>query len=97
MLRHLWWLLGLALVLGGVAVVLSSQTSSSDFGWFAYTPPSEGADWQMGWGDTLSGTSAMVVSRWQLMGGAAAAAGLVVLAGGLGFRLGRRRNAPRGS
>lgn len=97
MLRHLWWVLGLALVFGGVAVVLSSRTSSSDFGWFAYTPLSDDPDGQMGWGDSLWSGSAVVVSRWQLVGGAGAALGLLVLAGGIGFRLGRRRDAGRES
>jgi hypothetical protein len=34
-LRHLWWILGLALVGGGLAIALSSQASPTNVGWFA--------------------------------------------------------------
>ena len=94
-LRHLWWILGLALTAGGVIVAVSSQASSSDFGWFASTPLSDDSDWRMGWGDPMGSGSALIVSRWQLAGCAVAATGLIVLAGGIGFRLGRRRSALR--
>lgn len=94
MVRHLWWVLGLALVAAGVAVLLSTQASSSEFGWFAYTPLPDDADWQMGWADPRSSGSVMAVSRGQVAGLAVTTVGLVVLAGGVGFRLGRRRNAP---
>ena len=94
MRRHLWWVLGLVLVCGGVAVTLSAQAGPDDFGWFAYTPPSSEPDWHMGWSDPMSNGSALIVSRWQLAGFAVAVLGLVVIAGGAGFQLGRRRAKP---
>ena len=93
MRRHLWWVLGLVLVCGGVAVTLSAQAGPDDFGWFAYTPPSDDPDWHMGWSDPISSGSALIVTRWQAAGAVAVALGLVVIAGGVGFRLGRRRAA----
>jgi hypothetical protein len=94
MLRHVWWVLGLVLVCGGVAVALSAQAGPEDFGWFAYAPPSDDPDWHLGWSDPITNGSALVVSQWQMMGAAVAALGLMVVAGGAGFRLGRRRGAP---
>ncbi|WP_224274121.1 hypothetical protein [Nocardioides lacusdianchii] len=90
MRRHLWWVLGLVLVCGGVVVMLSAQAGPDDFGWFAYTPLSDDPDWHMGWSDPISSGSALIVSRWQVAGAAAVALGLVVIAGGVGFRLGQR-------
>src|SRR5918995_2316770 len=90
-LRHLWWVLGMVLVCGGVAVALSAQAGPDDFGWFAYTPPSHDPDGDMSWRGPISNGSALIVSRWQLAGGAVLALGLMVLAGGAGFHLGRRR------
>ena len=92
-LRHLWWVLGLALVCGGAALMLSAQAGPDDFGWFAYTPPSNDPDWHMSWRGPMTDGSALIVSRWQLAGSAIATLGLVTIAGGVGFRLGRR--APR--
>jgi heme/copper-type cytochrome/quinol oxidase subunit 1 len=84
--RHLWWILGLALVAGGVVLVLAGQPGgSADFGWTAYSPLDDSPDWRMSWGD------ATIVSRWQLVGGAVAAVGLMVVTAGIGFRLGQRR------
>ena len=96
-LRHLWWVLGLALVCGGVAVVLSTQAGPDDFGWFAYTPPSDDPDWHMSWRGPMTDGSALIVSRWQLAGSAVVVLGLMTIAGGAGFRLGRRdpRSAER--
>ena len=82
--------MGLVLVCGGLAVALSSQAGPNDFGWFAYTPPAGNPDWQMTWSDPMTNGSALIVSRWQLAGSAAAALGLVTIAAGTGFRLGRR-------
>lgn len=79
------------LVCGGLAVALTSQAGPSDFGWFAYTPSDGNPDWHMSWHDPISDGSALIVSRWQLAGTAAAALGLVTLAAGAGFQLGRRR------
>lgn len=90
MLRHLWWILGLALVGGGLALVLFARVGTADFGWVAYTPQSDQPDWYTAWGDASSG-SAVVLSRGQLVGSASMAAGLAVIASGLGFLVGRRR------
>ena len=81
------------LVCGGLAVALSAQAGPNDFGWFAYSPSSD-ADWHMTWSDPMSSGSALIVSRWQLAGSAVAALGLMTLAAGTGFFLGRRRAEP---
>ena len=96
MLRHLWWVLGLVLVCSGVAIMLSAQANPDDFGWFAYTPPSNDPDWHMSWRGPMTDGS-MLVSRWQLAGSAVVALGLLTIAGGAGFQLGRRdpRSAER--
>jgi hypothetical protein len=94
-LRHLWWVAGLVLVCGGVAVALSARTGPDDFGWFAYTPPSHDPEGAMSWRGPISNGSALVVSRWQVAGAAVATLGLMVMAGGVGFHLGRRRIEPR--
>jgi hypothetical protein len=94
MLRHLWWVVGLVLVCGGAAVALSAQAGPDDFGWFAYAPPSDDG-WQMSWRAPMGDGSALIVSRWQLAGSAVVALGLMVIAAGVGFRLGRRRTEPR--
>lgn len=91
MRRHLWWVLGLVLACSGVAVMLSAQAGPDDFGWFAYTPLSDDPDWHMGWSDPMSNGSALIVTRWQVAGSAVVALGLVVIAGGAGYRFGRRR------
>ncbi|VXB43764.1 hypothetical protein [Nocardioides sp. AX2bis] len=91
MRRHLWWILGLVLVVGGVVLGLANQPGPADFGWFAYTPLSEDPDWTMGWGDSPLDGSVVIVSWWQLAGAALAAIGLLVVAAAVGFRLGRRR------
>lgn len=96
MRRHLWWVLGLVLVCGGAVVALTAQAGPDDFGWFAYTPPTGDPDWHMGWSDPISSGTALIVTRWQVAGSAAVALGLVVIAGGAGFRLGRRHVAREG-
>lgn len=96
MLRHLWWVLGLALVCCGVAVTLAAQAGPAEFGWFAYAPPSHDPGWQMSWIDPVGSGSVLIVSQWQVAGCAVVAAGLMVIAGGAGFRLGQRRAAHRG-
>ena len=63
MRRHLWWVLGIALVCGGVALTLTAQAEPRDFGWFAYAPPSDEPDWYMAWGHPLTDASAVIVSR----------------------------------
>lgn len=74
---------------GGVAVVLSAQAGPDDFGWFAYTPPSDDPDWHMSWRGPTG--SALIVSRGQLAGSVVVALGLMTIAGGAGLQLGRRR------
>lgn len=90
-LRHLWWVVGLALVCCGVAVALTAQAGPDEFGWFAYAPPSGDPEWQMSWIDPVGSGSVLIVSRWQVAGSAVVAAGLMVIAGDAGFRLGQRR------
>ena len=80
---------------GGVAVALSAQTGRDDFGWFAYTPLSHNPDWHMAWSNPMGNGYALIVSRSQLAGSAVVALGLMVIAGGAGFHLGRRRIKPR--
>ena len=91
MRRNLWWILGLVLVAGGIVVSMSARTGPDDFGWFAYTPPDGYADWDMSWSDGPGSGSALLVTRRQVAGAAVAVLGLVVVAAGVGFRLGRRR------
>ncbi len=92
MRRHLWWVLGLVLVCSGVAVALSAQAGPDDYGWFAYAPLRDYPDWHMGWSDPMGSGSALIVTRWQVAGSAVVALGLVVIAGGVGFRLGQHRS-----
>ncbi|XAS75214.1 hypothetical protein V3G39_11115 [Dermatophilaceae bacterium Sec6.4] len=95
MLRHTWWVLGLVLLGGGVAVVLASQIGPSNFGWFAYAPLGDGSGGRISsgslWNGSLWNGSMLIVNRRQVLGLAVAAIGLVVLAAGTGFTLGRRR------
>ncbi len=86
MRRHLWWVLGLVLLGAGVALALTSRSEPTDFGWFAYTPL-EGPVGQ------FPASQAYLVSRGAICGAGVAALGLLVLAAGLGYVLGRRRRA----
>ena len=79
------------LVGGGVAIALSSRAGPADFGWFAYAPLGDGSGGQWTASGFPSDGWMLFVTRWQMVGGALAAIGLVVLAAGIGFRLGRRR------
>lgn len=87
--------MGLVLVCGGLAVALTSQPGPNDFGWFAYTPSGDNPDWHMNWSDPMSNGTALILSRWQLAGSVVAALGLMTIAAGTGFQLGRRRVKPR--
>lgn len=89
MRRHLWWILGLLLLGGGLAIALSLRAGPSDFG-HTYTSLSPNGDWYMGWSDGTD-VSSFVVSRWQIAGSAVAAIGMAVIASDIGFHLGRRR------
>jgi heme/copper-type cytochrome/quinol oxidase subunit 1 len=79
-----WWLaLGALLVVAGVTVVIASNRwGEASFGWFAYSPLSESA---LNIEDQLSRG---VREFWA--GIALALVGSVVIAGGVGYRLGLR-------
>jgi hypothetical protein len=87
--RHLWWVLGLVLVVGGALVVLLWQPEPADVGWFAYTPLEGTSSWNLGWGD--AGGDSVVMTYRQLVGYAVVVVGLLVIAASLGFRWGQRR------
>lgn len=91
MVRRAWWILPLVLVGGGIAIALSSRAGPSDFGWFAYAPLDDGSDGHLSVSGSPGGGSALIMTRWQIGGCALAVVGLLVLAAGVGFRLGRRR------
>lgn len=93
--RNLWVIAGLALLLLGVGLFLTSPSGSDsarDFGWFAYTPLEEGDDFGV-----VLGNDFVIVSRDQLVAGLLAAVGLVVMAAGIGYRAGRGRRAEPGT
>jgi hypothetical protein len=81
MRRFLYLVIGLGL-LGVGAYLLLYVDGSVDFGWYAYT--GEEAEERARDGDIT------VLSQTQLLGAACGIAGLMVLAGELGFRAGRR-------
>jgi heme/copper-type cytochrome/quinol oxidase subunit 1 len=87
-LRHAWWVLAVVLMVGGLAVVLTAPSLPGDAGWFAYTPLDD-SGWNTTWGGSGTG-SAVFVSRQQVVGWGVAAVGLLVLAAGIGYRVGRR-------
>ena len=77
-----WWLvLGLALVVGGLVVVLASAPAE-DFGWFAYTPSDRPGP--------VVASDRVVLSVAQAVGCLATLAGLLLVVGGAGYALGRR-------
>ena len=86
MRRHLWAVMGLVLLGVCVWLVLPLR-SSDDFGWFAYTPLSSCRP-APGSGCTGDG---LVLTARQSLGGLVGVLGLVVIASGIGFRLGQRR------
>ena len=73
--------LGVALVVGGLVLVLTASPQPADMGWFAYTPLNDGPDWEMQWGEG----SAVFVTRTELLGWTGTASGLVVLASWAGY------------
>jgi hypothetical protein len=90
-LRRLWWIAGLVLIAGGVAIALVSRPEAVDARWFVYTPMSDAPDGWRGWDEPQLGTSAWILSPWQVAGCVLAVLGLLAVARGVGFRMGRRR------
>lgn len=78
-----WGLLALGVILVGAGVVMASQPVT--FGWFAYAPLSDGVF--MTFPPSLMPTGAAV----------ALVAGTALVAGWVGFRLGRRPRSKRES
>ena len=77
MRRHLGWVLGLALVVLGVGLQASAP---HDFGWFAYA------------GSQVDFSGVFILTHQEMTGLGVMVLGLVVLAGSLGYVLGRRRS-----
>jgi drug/metabolite transporter (DMT)-like permease len=87
-LRRYWWLLlGVVVVILGLALVTTSGAlgnSSGAFGWFSYSPLTE-SDF-----DNLEqALNRRVFQLWAGVG--VAVAGLLVIAVGAGYRLGQRQ------
>jgi heme/copper-type cytochrome/quinol oxidase subunit 1 len=86
-LRWYWWLaVGVIGVVAGVGLIATSNAwggSSSEFGWFAYTPLS---DSEVSVADEFT---SRVDQLW--VGVAVAVVGLLVIAVGVGYRLGQRQ------
>ncbi len=82
MVRMFWWLgMGVVAVVAGLVVVIASHAwGYSSFGWFAYSPLSDD-------GPTIA--EQLIRRTDQLwLGVAVVVAGLVVIAAGVGYRLG---------
>lgn len=98
-MRRLWWLAGLLLVVAGVVVVMVADPTSQDFGWIASTPiHGRLADYDHHCTSPCTGFSfgdggLVLLGAGQLVGIGITGIGLLVLAGALGFTLGRRRRA----
>ena len=65
----------------GTCLFLTSA-SATEFGWFAYTPLDN---------EVRFPGNVVIMSRGRLVGSLMVALGLIVMAGGLGYRAGRRR------
>ena len=90
--RWLWPIAGLLLIAAGVVVVLTAPSGPVDAGWFAYTPLEGGSDWYMEWdGDDGPTTAALISTRQHVVGYAVLGLGVLVVATGVAYRLGRRR------
>ena len=83
-MRKYWWLaVGALMVVAGVGLVIASHAwGESSFGWFAYAPRSEP---ELNFGQQLSRD---VRDLWA--GIAVAVIGLLVITGGVGYRIGQR-------
>ncbi|MBB6628214.1 hypothetical protein H5V45_12870 [Nocardioides sp. KIGAM211] len=91
MRRHLWWVLGLVLVVAGIVVALSVGPGPGDDVYYLTERPPTRPDWFTGFSQADTSGSLVFLSRGQLAGCALAVLGLLVVAAGLGFRMGRRR------
>jgi hypothetical protein len=65
----------------GAWIVLTSN-SAADFGWYAYTPLSDGVEFE---------GQSILLSRTQVIGCAIGFFGLAVVVGGVGYHVGLRR------
>ena len=74
-------MLGLALAVGGLAVVLASAPAE-DFGWFAYTPRDRPGP--------VVASDRVVLSVTQAVGCLVAVGGLLLVVGGAAYARGRR-------
>jgi hypothetical protein len=87
-LRRFWWIpLGVILVMVGATVLMSVDQTQS-FGWFSYSPTTE-TDIAAALQDQRD-----AASRRDALASVALIAGLIVLAGGAAYRVGRRQTAP---
>jgi hypothetical protein len=101
-LRKYWWVLaGLLLVLGGAAVLFTSDQPVG-FGWFAYSPLSERdvdvvplSEWDGSVADLQASFRSQVDAavRGHLIGSIGVVSGLILLAGGAAYRTGLRHAA----
>ena len=87
-MRRYWWLaVGVVLFVGGLAVVTATHTwGGHRFGWFAYSPlsqtgPSLGQQFSHDVRDFWTGIALSVV-------------GAIVIASGVGYRIGQRNSPP---
>jgi len=83
--RNAVLLLGFGLLLVGLGLFVAAArepSSPADFGWFAYTPLNPGVG---------LGGDFVVVPRLHLIAGLVVGLGLLLMAGGVGYRLGRRQ------
>lgn len=86
MRRNLWAVVGVGLLILGIGLFLTSA-SATDFGWFAYTPLDN---------QVRFSSSVVVLSRGRLIGWLIVVLGLIVMAGGIGYRAGQRRGPAEG-
>lgn len=101
-MRRYWWVLaGLLLVLGGAAVLFTSDQPVG-FGSFAYSPLSEGdvdvvplSEWDGSLADVTASFQSQVEAalRGHLIGSIGVVSGLILLAGGAAYRTGLRHAA----
>ena len=81
MRRNLWAVVGGGLLILGIGLFVTSA-SPTDFGWFAYTPHDSHVRFP---------SDVVIMSRGRLIGWSIVVLGLIVMAGGIGYRAGQRR------